>query len=478
MARAADCLTSQRSGDYVPFYQEGFLTILWEGGETAGDATGSDSTFAAGQPRLLRAINERTVLELLRRTGAMSRTEVARRSGLSKPTVSLALAHLVEAGLVRQTGEASGGKGPSAKLYELNPGSGWVVGIDVGRRWVRAAVADITGGIVARRDERARARSSRALVAQIGEIAHRVAADAGIAWSAVTAATVGSPGVLLPSGRLHQAANLPGWGSHGVVEAIAAQLGTVVSFENDVNLAALGERSNGLGREVSDFVLLWAGTGVGLGIVIDGELYRGGGAAGEIAYLPIGEGDPHDPANRRRGQLEEAAAASGIVAHAQRLGLRPPLTPLAIFAAARRGDDLACEVVAAEARRLALAIAVVAPILDPQLVILGGGIVHTNADLLLEPLRRELAALSPFTPRLAVSELGEEAVLAGAVATALATAQDRLFSRHEDLDRLREPRGGAAAASSTSSEMRLIAAPATDRSNLPPQTFAAEKNRT
>ena len=340
---------------------------------TAGDPTGSDTTFAAGQPRLLRAINERTILELLRRTGGMSRTDIARRSGLSKPTVSLALAHLVEAGLARQTGEASGGKGPSAKLYELNPGSGWVVGIDVGRRWVRAAVADITGGIVVRRDERARARSSRALVAQTGEIAHRVAADAGIAWSAVTAATVGSPGVLVPSsGLLHQAPNLPGWGSRGVVEAIREELGTVVRFENDVNLAALGERSSGLGRDVADFVLLWVGTGVGLGIVIGGELYRGaGGAAGEIAYLPIGEGDPHDPANRRRGQLEEAAAASGIVAHARRLGMRPPLTPTAVFAAARRGDELGREVVAAEARRLALAIAVVAPILDPQLVILG-----------------------------------------------------------------------------------------------------------
>jgi predicted NBD/HSP70 family sugar kinase len=432
---------------------------------TAGDGTGSDTTFAAGQPRLLRAINERTVLELLRRTGAMSRTYIARRSGLSKPTVSLALERLVEAGLARQTGEASGNKGPSAKLYELNPGSGWVVGIDVGRRWVRAAVADITGGIVVRRDERARARSSRALVAQTGEIAHRVAADAGIAWSAVTAATVGSPGVLVPSsGLLHQAPNLPGWGSRGVVQAIRERLGTVVSFENDVNLAALGERSNGLGRDVADFVLLWVGTGVGLGIVIGGELYRGaGGAAGEIGYLPVGEGDPHDPANRRRGQLEEAAAASGVVAHARRLGVRPPLTPTAIFAAARRGDDLAREVVAAEARRLALAIAVVAPVLDPQLVILAGGIARNNADLLLEPLRRELHAVSPFAPRLAVSELGEEAVLDGAVATALATAQDRLFSRHEDLERLPDRRAdGRGWPSTASAEARPAAAPVPD----------------
>jgi len=390
----------------------------------------------------------------------MSRTDIARRSGLSKPTVSLALQRLVEAGLARQTGKASGGKGPSAKLYELNPGSGWVVGIDVGRRWMRAAVADITGGIVVRRDERARARSSRALVAQTGEIAHRVAADAGIDWSAVTAATVGSPGVLVPSsGQLHRAHNLPGWGSHGVVAAINEQLGTVVSFENDVNLAALGERSKGLGRDVADFVLLWVGTGVGLGIVVGGELYRGaGGAAGEIAYLPIGDGDPRDRANRRRGQLEEAASASGIVAHAKLLGVRPPFTPTAIFAAARRGDPAARKVVVAEARRLALAIAVVAPVLDPQLVVLGGGIARNNADLLLEPLRRELHTLSPFAPRLAVSELGEDAVLEGAVATALATAQDRLFSRHEDLDRLRA-RHPDTTTLATVSPARLIAAP-------------------
>ena len=143
------------------------------------------------------------MLELLRR-GATSRAEIARQSGLSKPTVSLALVRLLDAGLVHEVGRATGRKGPSAMLYELNPGSGWVVGVDVGRRWVRAAVADITGTIVARRDERARVRSSRALVAQLGSVAHAVAAEAGIDWAAVTHATVGSPGVLIPSRALLQ----------------------------------------------------------------------------------------------------------------------------------------------------------------------------------------------------------------------------------------------------------------------------------
>jgi len=385
----------------------------------------------AGQPQLLRRINERRVLELVRDAGAASRAGIARASGLSKPTVSLALAGLLEAGLVHQVGQSSGGKGPRALLYELNPGSGWVVGLDVGRRWVRAAVADISGEIKARRDERARARSTGTLGAPIGELARKVAGDAGSGWGSVTHATVGSPGVLDPKReRLEHAPNLPGWGRQGLVGAIRDELGTFVTFENDVNLAALGEHRHGMGRGVDDFVFFWLGTGVGMGIVIGGRLYRGaGGAAGEIGYLPLGDSDPEPGRRSSRGSLEEAAAASGLVRSAREAGLRPPHTPKALFAAARRGDELAAGVVAAEARRIALAIAVITPVLNPELVILGGGVAHDNGDLLLGPIAAELRRLSPFRPRLAVSELGSEAVLDGAVATALDAAQDRLFSR-------------------------------------------------
>ena len=93
---------------------------------------------------------------------------MARASGLSKPTVSLVLASLVAARLVREVGRSTGGRGPSAALYELNPNAGWVVGIDVGRRWMRAGLADISGAIVARRDERAKVRSASSLIGQIG----------------------------------------------------------------------------------------------------------------------------------------------------------------------------------------------------------------------------------------------------------------------------------------------------------------------
>ena len=386
--------------------------------------------ITAGTPSLLRAINERTVLDLIHSRGPLSRAQVARVSGLSKPTVSLALTGLLTARLVREVGRSRGDRGPSALLYEVNPAAGWVVGIDVGRKWVRAAIADISGRIVARRDERARVTSQRSLIGQIGSIAHRLAGEAGVEWSQVTQAAIGSPGVFDPArGYVAMAPNLPGWGRHGLVEAVREQLGSNVTFENDVNLAALAERDFGLGRNLRNFVLLSIGTGIGLALVIDGQLRRGAhGAAGEIAYMPIGPRDPKDPANRRRGSFEEAAAAAGVVREARRLGMRGPLTAEAVFSAARRGNRAARRAVEIEAERLALAIATITPVLDPELVILGGG-VGRSGDLLIGPIEQELRQILPFRPKLAASVLGDDAVLQGAVTIALEAARERVFAR-------------------------------------------------
>lgn len=331
---------------------------------------------------------------------------------------------------MREAGRTSGGKGPTAVLYELNPRAGWVVGLDVGRDRVRAAIADLTGEVVARSDDRAHARSSASLIAQLGEIAHRLAAEAGIRWKQVTVAVVGSPGVFEPTrGKLALAHNLPGWGRDGLAEAVQRELGTKVSFENDVNLATLGERWRGLGKDVTDFVYLHVGTGVGMGLVLNGELFRGAtGAAGEVGYLPLGALDPHGATVRRRGALEGELGAAGVVAAARAEGMRPPLTPRRIFDAARSGDAAALRVAGVVARRIALAIASIVPVIDPELVILGGG-VGRNGDLLLDPVVHELEALSPFHPRVEVSALGEDAELVGAVSMALDAAQDRLFAR-------------------------------------------------
>jgi predicted NBD/HSP70 family sugar kinase len=172
-----------------------------------------------------------------------------------------------------------------------------------------------------------------------------------------------------------------------------------------------------------------------MGIVVDGRLYRGAqGAAGEIAYLPVGDdGTPGAPAlsareASRRGLIEAAAAADGVVRTAAALGMARPSSAQAIFTAARNGDQIARSAVELEGQRLALMVASVAAILDPELVVLGGG-VGRNLDLLEDSLSRRLHEITPLRPRIVASELGDDVVLLGAIASALEVARDLVFQR-------------------------------------------------
>jgi len=384
-----------------------------------------------GTPRLLRAINERVLLEHLRRKGPMSRAQLARETLLSKPTVSQALANLERAGLVRPNGQGSSAHGGrQGVLYGPNPTAGYVVGVDIGRHWVRVAVADLASAIVVRRESRNSARTSATLVAMTAELAHNAVAEAGLTWSQVVHTVIGTPGVFEPSsGRLQFASNLPGWGRRGLVEMLRESLGSGLTVDNDANLAALGERVFGCGSTVGTFVFLTIGTGVGMGIIINGMLYRGAhGTGGEVAYLPLGTVDAGPQSMGWRGMLEDAVAARGMVHTALALGMRPPQSPKQIFDAARAGDELARAVVEREAQQLARAVAAVAAILDPEMVVLGGGIGH-NVDLLRGPLEHQLHEITPLRPRIVASELGEDVVLLGAVATALEVARDLVFQQ-------------------------------------------------
>jgi predicted NBD/HSP70 family sugar kinase len=326
-------------------------------------------------------------------------------------------------------GETRGSQGPRASLYEVNNDATWVVGIDVGRRWVRAAIANLSGEIVARIDEPARLRSEKTLLEQIRTIARTVASEHGIAWPDVSQVVVGSPGVVDPERKLLMlSASLPGWERQGMVESIRAEFeGTEVQFENDVNLAALGELSKGHGRGCSHFAYLWIGSGVGLGLVINGQLYRGArGLAGEIGSMPIGlDAAPTDD-RMQPGWFDSQTVAAAIdrLAASRDEG---PLTLQRVFSLARKGDPLAREVVDLEAKLLARAIAAIVAVVDPELVVLGGGVGH-NGDLLLQPIERELRTITPLSARLLNSALGADAVLHGAVGTAVSAAWDSLLA--------------------------------------------------
>ncbi|HWF81874.1 MAG TPA: ROK family protein [Streptosporangiaceae bacterium] len=396
----------------------------------------------AARPQLIRAMNEQLLLSHIRQLGVCSRADLARLSGLSKPTVSLALANVERSGLVRTAGQRTGVPGRSAVLYEIRPDAGYVLGLDIGHEYLRGAIADLTGEIRAKAEARSPSGSVSRRVGELIKLADGICAAAGIGRADVTQTVLGSPGVYDPSrDAIALTGGLAGWDKRAVLERLRAAFGPHFAVENDTDAAALAEREHGHGREFASFAFVSIGSGIGMGLVLGGQLHRGAhGVAGEIAFLPItdglgvigglggrgGLGGPHADEVRRRGALEAAGSSSAIVRSARQAGLRAT-SARQVFAAAAAGDSRAEAIVATEARLVAKAICSIVTVIDPGLVVLGGGI--GQAPGFAAAVAADLAGISPVLPEIRVSALGTSAVVDGCLASGADLAWSRLTSQ-------------------------------------------------
>jgi predicted NBD/HSP70 family sugar kinase len=374
----------------------------------------------------MRAMNERALVEHVRRAGPVSRAELGRVSGLSKPTVGLALANLERDGLIRVAGRRTGTRGPAAALYEVRPEAGFVLGLDVGRQYLRGALADLTGAVLARTEVKVRVGSGHDRIAELARLAETLRRSAGLHRSDVTQTVLGSPGVYDPRrGALRMAPGIPGWERREVLTELTEAFGPAVTVDNDVNLAAVAEKAYGHGREVGSLAFLSVGTGIGVGLIVEGRLHRGAhGAAGEIAFLPLDGGLAEPTQARRHGTLEAAASAAAVVRAARHEGMRGAVSSRRVFAAAAAGDPKAQRVVDQEAVVVAKAIAAVVAVADPELVVLGGGI--GQAPGFAEAVHAKLPGLAPVLPEVRVSALGVDAVVTGCLAAGIDQAWDLL----------------------------------------------------
>ncbi len=379
----------------------------------------------AAIPPLLKDLNERTVLDAIRTGAPISRAEISRRAGISKPTVSLALQNLLDAGLVRETAPDPGRPTYGATFFEVVPEAGLVLGLDLGARFLRGAICDLRGEIRSRQDVELDGADAEGAIDAIAGLRVSLAHASGLPTDRIDGVVVGVPGVVdAVTGRLTLATNVPGLEGRDWGGDLRDRLELPVSVENDINLAAVGERWRGMARGVEDFVFLSVGTGLGSGLVLRGELHRGrNGAAGEVDLVAAGRDEEIDPCAAAVSALAESLAG----AHSGSTAVRAPYDVRGIFAAARSGDPVGLAVVEEEARRIALHIAPISAVTDIALVVLGGGI-GVNADLLLDPIRNLLTRWLPYPPRVEVSSLGDAAVLTGALAVGLRSAVDNVFA--------------------------------------------------
>ncbi|WP_326639264.1 ROK family transcriptional regulator [Streptosporangium sp. NBC_01755] len=386
-----------------------------------------------GTPSLLRAINDRAALQALLERGPLTRPEIGALTGLSKPTASQLLIRLQEADLVVLDGIREGLPGRTAEVYRLNPAAAYAAALDVTRAGIDVRVADITGTVVGEHHLPTPGRSG-------GDAVERVAAALKGAGPPATprCAVIGVQGAIDPgTGRLAYATSkdMPGWHIPDLVRTLGEGLGIPVSIENNVNLVAQAEQAHGVGRGHRDFVLLWVDEGLGAALVLGGRLHRGAtGGAGEIGYMPTPgaptAGDTGRYANHGYQALTGGPAVLKILRSYGVRGSAPAQAVLnAVRAAAstgRRADDARAGL-RDIASRLAVGLASIISVVDPEIIVLTGGTLLAGGDTLRELVEHELHALTIPRPPLLLSTVEGNPVLAGALDLALATVRDEVF---------------------------------------------------
>lgn len=380
-----------------------------------------------GTPRLIGELNDRAAVDLMLSTGPVTKTRLGEVTGLSKVTAAQLLSRLEQRGLVQVVGSQGGPRGPRAALYAVVPSVGYVAGLHIGPTEITAGVADITGSVLARVSVDPTTASDPVSLVQ-GTV-RKAARRADVPMSRLRCLSIGTPGMVDPqTGDVRYAFDLPDW-QVGVFEALRQGFRRTVLIENDVNLAALAERSAGAAKGSDDLVLAWVGRGVGLGVVLNGRLHRGAnGGAGEIGYLPVpGSPLPKGVTNPRKSAFQALAGAEGVRRLAREHGLRARDAARCVEMARadrERGDAFLDEI----ATRIATGIAGVCAVLDPGLVVLSGEVGQAGGADLAARVEAAIARMCPNQPRVVIGEVADDSVLRGALLSGLDAARDDVFS--------------------------------------------------
>jgi predicted NBD/HSP70 family sugar kinase len=245
---------------------------------------------------------------------------------------------------------------------------------------------------------------------------------------------IGIPGAVDPhTEQLGYASHLPGWHIPDLLSRLRNGLGRPVAVENDVNLAAMAELAHGQARESPNFVLLWAGAGIGLAIVLGGSLVRGAtGGAGEVGYMPVAAAPIiREPGRANTGGLQAVAGAPAVVKLLRAHGFRGTRADQIVERARRAlgdGDERAAAGLGELATRLATGLAAIVSVLDPELIVLAGDVPLAGGEPLRALIEHELHTMTIPHPPLRLSSVGGDPILTGALHLALGETREEIFS--------------------------------------------------
>ncbi|MBP2242261.1 putative NBD/HSP70 family sugar kinase [Cytobacillus eiseniae] len=381
---------------------------------------------------LLKRTNKKIVLQCIKENQPISRAEIASKSQISKPTVSLLVDELVQENWVLEKGigvaSSQGGRRP-IQLY-FNEKAGYVIGTDIGGTKVKTVICDLVGNIICTSSFKTSQYLQTGLLKQIHKEVNGMIQSYQLDSNKILGMGVGVPGITEPNKGVVVEAPSINWVRYPFITEAKRYFSFPIYIDNDVNVAALGEQWLGNAKSKENILFIAVGTGIGSGLIIHNQLYRGSScAAGEMGYMVTDKNDMKNefkPIFHRYGYLESVAGGKAIGERLTNLIQQKPGHPLfeeashseltgeRAFSLAKEGEETARLVVDDAIEHLAYGIINAASLLNPEVIVLGGGVLKSS-DYILPRLREIVYHYLPSTVELNTSQLEDHAEVLGAV---------------------------------------------------------------
>lgn len=397
----------------------------------------------AGQPKLLKEINSNRVLNLLVQNRQISRAQIAKRTGLSRATISLLVDELIEIGLVTEVGQGSSSGGRPPIILRFNPNTAYAIGAHMQDNEWTVVATNLDGTIIHMERSPIAINSPEEAVRTLAHLVHRIISQSGNI-PILPAIGIGSPGLVdISSGTIQSAVDI-GWFKVPLADLVREELGLTAYVVNRSKGGALAEMWSGGIDKNQDLIYISIGTGVAAGILHQGQLYHGANSsAGELGHVTIVPDGPACPCGNR-GCLQQLISEHAIASRAREklksgipsrlyavAGHHPErLTAYDVIDAAEKGDALACEVIDTAAEHLAIAVGNLINLFNPERIVIGGPVGNRSSRLattLREKVPYRAMAYPLSAVEISTSTLGEQAGAIGAAVLVLQRAHQLLF---------------------------------------------------
>jgi glucokinase-like ROK family protein len=387
-------------------------------------------------PTQMRDINRTAILDIIRRRSPISRTQIAQELGVSLPTVMRIVDELYEDNLVHFSGQKEWSGGRRRPLIELNFSENLAIAIDLGRTRIYGATADLGGNVLHEIIIPHPGQPGEGSVYLLIDMIRNLLEFAKKTGYRIRGIGVGVPGVThYEKGIVEWIPGLE-WRDYPLKDHLVSEFSMPVVVDNDANMLALGEYWSEAQQGIKNLVVVTIGIGIGAGIIIDGDIYRGShGASGEIGYL-LPTPDYLNKDYFKFGAFEQVASGAGIVDRARQelkhlwsVEQLDDLDSEKVFAAARAGEPWAKIIVNETVDYLSQMVVTICACFDPDVVILRGGVLRSS-DLLIEPIRKRLEGRLPFEIKISESKLGSRAAVLGAITSLLHNISNRFYVVH------------------------------------------------